>query len=76
MCFSFDVSVASFSSISSKSLNLQKRRVQNSMTYFFKLNDLKESLATFLCFHKLDFSEILNICQNYSLFYITAHFMM
>ena len=35
-------------SIGSKSLYLRKKAGVNSMTYFFKLNDLKEILATFL----------------------------
>ena len=45
------LSVHSFghkSSIGSKSLNLRKKAGVKSMTYFFKLNDLKETLATFL----------------------------
>ena len=46
------------------------------MTYSFKLNDLNETLAFFLMILPLDFSEILNICRNYSLFDISAHFMM
>ena len=38
--------IASDSSIGSKSLNQRKTASVNSMTYFFKLNDLKETLAT------------------------------
>ena len=46
------------------------------MTYLFKLKDLKETLANFSMILPFDFSEILIICRNYSLFHISAHFMM
>ena len=37
---------------------------------------LERNFSHFSMILPLDFSEILNICHNYSLFYISAHFMM
>ena len=56
-------------SIGSKSLNLRKKAGVNSTTYFFDLNDLKETLGTFLRLYHWTF-------QKSSLFVeITAYFI-
>ena len=62
---------------------IQEHRFQIFKSAGVKFNDLfletkllERDLSNFSMILPLEFSEILNICQNYSLFYISAHFMM
>ena len=56
-------------SIGSKSLNRCKKAGVNSVTYFFILNDLKETLATFLWFYRWIFQ------KSWIFVEITAYFI-
>ena len=63
-------------SIGSKSLNLRKKEGVKFNDLYFKTNWLERSLSHFSMILPLDFSEILNISRKYSLFHISAHFII
>ena len=63
-------------SIGSKSLNLRKKAGVKFNELLLLTESFERNFSPFSMILPLDFSEILNICRNYSLFYISAHFMM
>ena len=60
----------------SKSLNRCKKVGVKFTDPFLETEWLERSLSLFSMILPLDFSEILNICRDYSLFYVPAQFTM
>ena len=71
-----DSSLSQKLNIGSKSLNLRKKAGVKFNDLFLWTKWLERIFSYLSMILPSDFSEILNICQNYSLFSVSAHFMM